>query len=218
MHLPHAQEPPYHYDGLLPTPCHCHHQNGRRVARSLEHNAPLFVYRHVCIYHLKNTQFSTWYMAMSPSAGITADAPLSDIGSKRYVALVLHGTFTTPSANYQLSDQKFCVVQRFVSLWLLLLWFDFEDDTPSCIDLERRRLLCDHLTLVLNRAHKAEMVCLKTTKCLPITYSSVVRAFAHGAMDRRIDPSWRTHWNMSRSTTGVTKAMVCAILYVGWSI
>ena len=25
------------------------------------------------------------------------------------------------------------------------------------------------------------------------TYSSVVRAFAHGAMDCRIDPSWWTH-------------------------
>ena len=146
-----------------------------------------------CVSISLKTQFSTWYMAMSPSAGIIADAPLSDIGSKRYVALVFYGTFTTPSANYQLSGQRFCVVQGFVSLWLLLLWFDFEDDTPSCIDLERRRLLCDHLTLVLNRSHKAEMVCLKTTKCLPTTYSSVVRAFAHGAMDRRIDPSWRTH-------------------------
>ena len=40
--------------------------------------------------------------------------------------------------------------------------------------------------------------------------SSVVRAFAHGAMGRRIDSSC--------STTGVTKAMVCAILSVGWCI
>ena len=30
--------------------------------------------------------------------------------------------------------------------------------------------------------------------------SSVVRAFAHGAMDRRIDPSWWTHWAISRSS------------------
>ena len=52
--------------------------------------------------------------------------------------------------------------------------------------------------------------------------SSVVRAFAHGAMGRRIDPSWWTHWAISRfsqcSTTGVTKAMVCVILSVGWCI
>ena len=52
--------------------------------------------------------------------------------------------------------------------------------------------------------------------------SSVVRAFAHGAMGRRIDPSWRTHWAISRSrqcsTTGVTKAVVCVILSVGWCI
>ena len=30
--------------------------------------------------------------------------------------------------------------------------------------------------------------------------SSVVRAFAHGAMGRRIDPSWWTHWAISRSS------------------
>ena len=52
--------------------------------------------------------------------------------------------------------------------------------------------------------------------------SSVVIAFAHGAMGRRIDPSWWTHRAISRSsqcfTTGVTKVMACAILYVGWSI
>ena len=49
--------------------------------------------------------------------------------------------------------------------------------------------------------------------------SSVVIAFAHGAMGRRIDPSWSTHWAISRSsqypTTGVTKAVVCVILSVG---
>ena len=53
--------------------------------------------------------------------------------------------------------------------------------------------------------------------------SSVVRAFAHGAMGRRIDPSWgEPLWAISRSsqcsTTGVTKAMLCAILSVGWCI
>ena len=39
--------------------------------------------------------------------------------------------------------------------------------------------------------------------------SSVVRAFAHGVMGRRIDPSWWTHYAISRSsqcsTTGVTR-------------
>ena len=37
-----------------------------------------------------------------------------------------------------------------------------------------------------------------------------------------IDPSWSTHKAISHSsqysTTGVTKAMVCAILSVGWYI
>ena len=35
-----------------------------------------------------------------------------------------------------------------MSLWLLLLWSDFEDDIPGCIDLEWQCLLCaDHLGL-----------------------------------------------------------------------
>ena len=49
--------------------------------------------------------------------------------------------------------------------------------------------------------------------------SSVLIALAYGAMGRRIDPSWWTHGAISRSshcpTTGVTKAVVCAILSVG---
>ena len=43
--------------------------------------------------------------------------------------------------------------------------------------------------------------------------SSVVRAFTHGAIGRRIDPLWWTHWAISRSsqcsTTGVTKTGMC---------
>ena len=51
--------------------------------------------------------------------------------------------------------------------------------------------------------------------------SSVVRTFTHDAMGHRIDPSWWTHWVISSSqcpTTGVTKAVVCVILSVGWCI
>ena len=52
--------------------------------------------------------------------------------------------------------------------------------------------------------------------------SSVVGAFAHGTMSHQIDPSWWSHWPISRSSqcsmTGVTKAVVCAILSVGWCI
>ena len=53
--------------------------------------------------------------------------------------------------------------------------------------------------------------------------SSVVRVFAHGVMDRRIDPSWWTHWAISRSsqccTTGATKGCgmcypVCEIVHI----
>ena len=50
----------------------------------------------------------------------------------------------------------------------------------------------------------------------------MLRAFAHCAMGRRIDPLWWTNWAISRfsqcSTTGVTKAVVCANLSVGWCI
>ena len=48
-------------------------------------------------------------------------------------------------------------------------------------------------------------------------------AFAHGAMGRRIDPSRGGPIvlflrSSQCSTTGVTKAVVCAILSVGWCI
>ena len=45
-------------------------------------------------------------------------------------------------------------------------------------------------------------------------WGSVVRAFAHGVIGRRMDPSW---WNQC-SRTGATKAVVCANLSVGWCI
>ena len=43
----------------------------------------------------------------------------------------------------------------------------------------------------------------------------MVRAFAHGVMGRRIDPISRSSQS---STTGVTKALVCAILFMGLCI
>ena len=52
--------------------------------------------------------------------------------------------------------------------------------------------------------------------------NSVVRVFAHGAIGRVIDLSWWTHGTIYRSSqcsmTGVTKAVVCAIMSVGWCI
>ena len=46
------------------------------------------------------------------------------------------------------------------------------------------------------------------------------RAFALGAMGRRINPSWSGHIELFfvPATTGMTKAVVCAILSVGWCI
>ena len=50
----------------------------------------------------------------------------------------------------------------------------------------------------------------------------MVRAFAHGAMGRRIDPSWGGPIELflvpASAPRRVTKAVVCAILSVGWCI
>ena len=48
----------------------------------------------------------------------------------------------------------------------------------------------------------------------------MVRAFAHSERGHQIDPSWGGPIELflvpaSASTTGVTKAVVCAILFVG---
>ena len=52
--------------------------------------------------------------------------------------------------------------------------------------------------------------------------SFVLRVFTHGVMGHWIHHSWWTYWAISRSsqcsTTGVTKAVVCVILSVGWCI
>ena len=47
--------------------------------------------------------------------------------------------------------------------------------------------------------------------------SSVVRAFAHGAMGPRIDSSWGGPIELFL-VQAVTKAVECAILSVGWCI
>ena len=48
------------------------------------------------------------------------------------------------------------------------------------------------------------------------------RGFAYGAMGCQINPSWWTYRAISHfvqcSMTGATKAVVCAILSVGWCI
>ena len=54
--------------------------------------------------------------------------------------------------------------------------------------------------------------------------SSVVRVFAHGAMGRRVDPSWVKPIELflvpasAPRPTGVTKAVVCPILSNGLCI
>ena len=83
------------------------------------------------------------------------------------------------------------------------------------LDSERGNSLLPHVLLFLIRPLKTHF----GYELVPSACSFVVRAFAHGAMGHRIDPSWWTHWAISRSsqyhTTGVTKAVVCVILSVG---
>ena len=43
-------------------------------------------------------------------------------------------------------------------------------------------------------------VCCPVYERVGVRCSSLVRAFVHGAMGRRIDPSWWTHWVISRSS------------------
>ena len=48
----------------------------------------------------------------------------------------------------------------------------------------------------------------------------MVREFTYGAIGRRTNPSWGEPIELFlvQATTGVTKAVVCAILSVGWCI
>ena len=68
------------------------------------------------------------------------------------------------------------------------------------------------LTMSLN--HLLDHPCAGGARCS----SSLI----HGAMGCQIHPSWWTHWAISLSshcsTTGVTKAVLCVILFVGWWI
>ena len=41
------------------------------------------------------------------------------------------------------------------------------------------------------------------------------KLYLHGMMGRQIDPLW---WLSYFSTIGITKAVVCAILFVGWCL
>ena len=113
--------------------------------------------------------------------------------------------------------------------------------SPYCTlcSLMRTKLSCLVLTIINFIERKSEMVFIPSARsrhrvrslvwrslhCFRMRRarcSSVVRAFAHGAMVRRIDSSRWTHRAMSGcsqcSTTGATNAVVCAILSVGWCI
>ena len=46
----------------------------------------------------------------------------------------------------------------------------------------------------------------------------MVRAFAHGAMGHRVDPSWGGPIELVLVPASATKAVVCIILSVGWCI
>ena len=60
-----------------------------------------------------------------------------------------------------------------------------------------------------------------TLLCTGVRCSSVVRAFAHGAMGRRIDPSWGEPIELfliPGSAPRLVEQRLSAILSVGWCI
>ena len=84
---------------------------------------------------------------------------------------------------------------------------------------------CSHLlstspSLLCSLSFKGHGIILSVAALfmLGVRCSSVVRAFAYGAMGRRIDPSWGGPIELFLVPAGVTKAMLCAILSVGWCI
>ena len=118
----------------------CPHHDGWLVARSLcimivststDTRVSISTWQET---HLRTKQSSTWHVSISPSV-----APLQILHYVTWVKTLRHsvllGEFLPPSADIELSGQKFCLVQGFVLLWLLLLWLYFEDDAPGCIDL-----------------------------------------------------------------------------------
>ena len=102
-------------------------------------------------------------------------------------------------------------------------------------DPETKQLPLQWKSPISPRPKKVRHVCIATKSMLIIFFdfhrvvhwnsfpggvrcSSVVRAFGHGAMGCWIDPSWAISCSSQCSTTGVTKAIVCAILSLGWCI
>ena len=99
---------------------------------------------------------------------------------------------------FSLSGQDWCGISGVQEVKVLLV-------LDSCFV----QVLLDGVCVLCESLHKS--ISEGGARC-----SSVVRAFTHDAMGRRIDPSWWTHWAISRSsqcsTIGVTKAVVCVIL------
>ena len=78
------------------------------------------------VTHLKTKPYSAWQMSITPSSGTTACTPLSDAGSNL--------TLQWSSMENSCLSADYKLVRNSVS-WLLLLWFDCEDDAPGYIIL-----------------------------------------------------------------------------------
>ena len=87
-------------------------------------------------------------------------------------------------------------------------------------------LSCSSIESDRSKLHKQIRTLLILIKLLLLflgaSCSSVVKAFAHGAMGRRIDLSWGEPIELflvpASAPRPVTKAVVCAIMSVGWCI
>ena len=110
-------------------------KNGWQVSHNLDHIISLTVFTHVCpsAHNWKqdssenNFQFSTWHISSWP---LSRHSSSKWCGVKTLERTHILGKIPTSLSRLQTqSGQKFCTGQGFVSLWLLLLWCDFTDDT-----------------------------------------------------------------------------------------
>ena len=81
-----------------------------------------------------------------------------------------------------------------IVIFRLLLLFFLKQNCFYWVDMYN---ICRHLVTKFLK-HKVMFIGQSVTKILFVLFvgarcSSVVRAFAHGAMGHRIDPSWWTH-------------------------
>ena len=114
-----------------------------------------------------------------------------------------HPTERIPHATHSLDNP---VVEQWLE-WEIAQWVHHEGSIQQSLDYDR--MLYRRATSCSMVISKPDMYQEKSQWLISrnwslnkhgARWSSVVRAFAHGAMGHRIDTSWWTHWAISRSS------------------